>query len=213
MNIFIFDDHAMLRQGLKASFSNEKEFTVIGEAGTIESAKRIINSYQGDSEQVAIAIVDVGFTGEKETVETTLGFDLAKFIVPSGKNIRVIMFSSYCGGGYVQYAMSNECRASGYVSKQSSPEILMQAVKEVAAGGTYVEQKLIFEMMQTKDIYSALTQKEKEVLHYIQMEYSTEAISKELNISTRTVENHFSRIYDKTGTINRTELVNMFGRM
>lgn len=211
--IFIFDDHAMLRQGLKATFSDKKEFTLGGEADNINKAKKIIDSYKDNKDETAVAIVDVGFTGENENVETTIGFELAAYISSSGKNIKVIMFSSYCGGGYIQYAMNNKCRASGYVSKQSAPEVLMQAVREVASGGTYIEQRLVREMMLTKDIYTALTPKEKEVLYYIQKEYSTDAISMEMNISPRTVENHFSRIYDKTGTRNCTELVNMFGRL
>lgn len=213
MDIFVFDDHEMMRNGIKAFFSDNSQYTIAGDAGTIEKAEKIISDYNAKNDQPAIAIVDVGFTTSAQSQEKVKGFELVKYIKQSGKNIKCIMYSSYNGQAYIRNAMSNEVGASGYVSKQSESRILIDAVNAVFAGGTFIDPFLSSLLVTTENVIDLLSKREREVLTYIQQGLSNAQISANMNITERTVENHLSTIYSKTNAANKTELIEMFGKL
>ena len=215
MDIFIFDDHDMLRKGLKACFSDASVYTVVGEAENINKAKRIISDYKPDTsaEVFAVAIVDVGFRTNVSESETVQGFELAKFINKTGKKIKCVMYSSYTGQAYIRNALSAEVGAAAYVSKQSDSNVLIQAVNAVAQGLNFIDPYLSTLLVTTNNVYDLLSKREREVLKLVQFNISNSQIAAQLNITERTVENHLSTIYSKTGTENKTELIEMFGKL
>lgn len=215
MEIFIFDDHDMLRKGLKACFSDTAIYKIVGEAESIDKAKKVISAYQPavDAIDSAVAIVDVGFRTNVKDSETVQGFELVKFINQSGKNIKCVMFSSYTGQAYIRNALSAEVGASAYVSKSSDSNVLIQAVNAASKGLNFIDPYLSTLLVTTNNVYDLLSKREREVLKYIQLGFSNSQIAANMNITERTVENHLSTIYSKTGTENKTELVEMFGKL
>lgn len=213
MNIFIFDDHDMLRKGLIACFSDSSTYTLVGEAKDIISAKKIITDYVPNFDVPTVAIVDVGFSEDGYIIEKALGFELVSFITKSNKNIKCLMYSSYSGQAYIRKAISQEIGASGYISKTSDSNILIEGVNAVAKGKTYIDPYLSSVLVETNNVYDLLSKREKEVLTLVQKNYSNEEISKELNITNRTTENHLSAIYTKVDVKNKEQLIEMFGRL
>lgn len=216
MDIFIFDDHQMMRSGLKICFSDSKLYTIAGEAENLVHAKRVVSDYKPNRLQhdgFAVAIVDVGFSENATTKETMQGFELVKFINQSGKNIKCVMYSSHIGQGFVRNALSAEVGAVGYVSKNSETKVLLDAVAAASKGITFIDPYLSGLLVTTDNVFDLLSKREKEVLGFVQKDFTNEQIAKELNISNRTVENHLSMIYTKTGCANKTELMEMFGKL
>ena len=213
MDIFVFDDHEMMRNGIKAFFSDNSQYKIAGDAGSIEKAEKIISDYKSQIDAPAIAIVDVGFTTSAQAQEKVKGFELAKFIKQSGKNIKCIMYSSYNGHAYIRNAMSAEVGAWAYVSKQSESKILIDAVNAVYKGEKFIDPFLSSLLVTTEDVIDLLSKREREVLTYIQQGLSNSQIAANMNITERTVENHLSTIYSKTNASNKTELIEMFGKL
>ena len=211
MDIFIFDDHDMMRKGIGVCFSDSSMYNVVGEAGNIVKAKSIILDYEQKSEVPAVAIIDVGFSSGVDCFEKTLGFELVEFIKGQAKNINCVMYSSYSGQAFIRNAISKG--ALGYVSKTSDSRVLVEAVNTVVSGKTFIDPYLCSILVTTDNVYEILSKREKELLSFIQKNYSNEQISAELNITVRTIENHLSSIYSKTGAKNRNELLEMFGRL
>ena len=119
MDIFIFDDHDMMRKGLRAYFSDSSKYNVVGEAGNIIKAKSLVSDYKDKSGAAAVAIVDVGFSSGADSIEKMLGFELVKFITQSGKNIKCVMYSSYTGQAFIRNAMSKEVGAALFAGLRS----------------------------------------------------------------------------------------------
>ncbi len=212
MKVFIFDDHSMMRQGLKACFSDKSLYTIAGEAENIENAKQIVSDYIPDGED-AVAIVDVGFSSPSDSNDVIRGFELVQFINQSKKNINCVMYSSYTGQAYIRSAIGPEVGALGYVSKTSESKILIDAVYSVAKGIPFIDPYLSNLLVTTTNVYDLLSKREREVLKLVQKNYSNSQIAAELNITERTVENHLSTIYSKTNVDNKAELINMFGKL
>ena len=243
MDIFIFDDHDMMRKGLKAYFSDSSIYNIAGEAGDLEGAKKAVAAYKPKEQAerrgndkaaalarnpleepinvlqattraaAAVAIVDVGFSSESGGVETVQGFELVKFIRQSGKNINCVMFSSYTGQAYIRNALSAEVGALAYVSKASESSVLVEAVNAAAQGKNFIDPYLSSALVTTTNVYDLLSKREREVLKYVQQGLPNSQIAANMNITERTVENHLSAIYSKAGTDNKTELVQMFGKL
>ena len=212
MDIFIFDDHDMMRKGLKAYFSDSSIYNIAGEAGDFDGAKKIVQSYRSKA-AAAVALVDVGFTADADGSEKALGFELAKFIKQSCKNINCVMFSSYTGQAYIRNALSAEVGALAYVSKASESSVLVEAVNAAAQGKNFIDPYLSSALVTTTNVYDLLSKREREVLKCVQQGLSNRKIAANMNITERTVENHLSAIYSKAGTDNKTELVQMFGKL
>ncbi len=213
MDIMIFDDHSMMRAGLRACFSDTSLYNIAGEAENLEKAKKVVSAYIPATDTPCIAIVDVGFTTNVDNIEKAQGFELVKFINQADKNIKCIMYSSYMGQAYIRTAMSIEIGAWAYVSKISESKVLMEAVNAVAGGQHYVDPYLSSILVTTNNVFDLLSKREREVLRLVQKDYTNPQIAAELNITERTVENHLSTIYSKTNTKNKTELVEMFGKL
>ena len=99
-----------------------------------------------------------------------------------------------------------EHKIKGFVSKNAGKSEILDAVRTVARGGTYIQKDLIPGMMYVSSIIVSLTKKERELLDLISEHLPNEIIASRLGISKRTVENYVSRIFDKFNVKNRYEL-------
>ena len=99
-----------------------------------------------------------------------------------------------------------EHKIKGFVSKNARKAEILDAVRTVARGGTYIQKDLIPSMMYVSSILVSLTNKERELLDLISEHLPNEIIASRLGISKRTVENYVSRIFDKFNVKNRYEL-------
>ena len=210
----IFEDHALMRDGIAAWFATNSDWRVVFSAGTVDEANELIAKLEQDStqENPVIALVDISF---KREVSATLpngseghaGFDIVRELSARSPSTKCIMYSSYASGSFVECALSKNIGAMGYVSKSSDESELLRAVEAVSIGEVYVESNLLYKMFETQRIMSVLTKKERKIVEGIAFGDTTSEIADKLGVSRRTIENHLSHIYDKIGVRSKDALI------
>lgn len=145
--------------------------------------------------QNLVALVDI-------KLEEGSGFDCADFLVSRG--VKCLMYSSFSNAGFIVKTMEHKIK--GFLSKNADKTEILEAVRAISRGETYIQKDLIPDMMYVSGIMVTLTKKEREFLDLISEHLPNEEIAKRLNLSKRTVENYVSRIFDKFNVENRYEL-------
>lgn len=202
--LYIIDDHTMVRTGLKNWLEQNTEWKVpFVFSNSEECLQRLeaINNTNLD-EFPEIIIIDIQLMQET-------GFGLLKKITSDYKNIKCVMYSMYDTSGYILQA--RDYGAKGYISKVASEDEMAKCLEVVRNGGTYLEDKMKASLIKVDNIVSMLTKSEKTLLEYLLQEKTNEQISDIMFVSKQTVENYVSRLYDKLDIKNRAELMERFG--
>lgn len=206
-SLFIVDDHNMLLKGLKSYLEENSDWKV---SGTFTSAgdclcqlEKIRTGGDGlhDVDFPQIIIVDVQLGKES-------GFELVEKITKGWPDIKCLIYSMYDTPGYILQA--KESGAKGYISKVAREEELLLALQTLYEGGQYIEKRM--ESLQKKlgSVDSLFSRQEKIIFEKLLQGKSNRQIAEELFISSHSVENYVSFIYDKTNVKNRTELIKKF---
>ena len=202
LQIFLADDHAVVREGLKALVNAQPDMLVIGEAGDGETAWQQARDCQPD-----VVIMDVTMPGLNGVLATTR----LKHACP---HIKVLALSVHDDTSYLRQLLT--AGAAGYVLKHAAADDLIQAIRIVAAGGIYLDPALaghvVAGYVQVPGVASALlgtdlSERETEVVQRIAHGYSNKEIAAQLNLSVKTVETYRARAMEKLGIDSRAELV------
>lgn len=200
--IVLADDHHLVRQGLRALLEAQPDFRIIGEAGDGLETARLVERLRPD-----VLVLDLMMPGLR-------GLEVAGQISRRSPKTRVVMLSMYGNEAYVLEALRNG--AAGYVLKNAHATELVQAVREVASGRSYLSPPLSRRAIEAYikkakgvplDLYETLTTREKEVLHLAAEGHSNPEIGKRLFISPRTVEIHRANVMRKLGVRTQTDLI------
>lgn len=114
------------------------------------------------------------------------------------------MYSSYSNTGFIIKTMEHKIK--GFISKNAAKSEILDVIRAVARGETYIQKDLIPNMMYVSGIMVTLTKKERELLDLLAEHLPNDLIAERLFLSKRTVENYVSRIFDKFNVKNRYEL-------
>jgi DNA-binding NarL/FixJ family response regulator len=197
IRILIVDDHAVVREGLKSILSAAANMKVTGEAGSVPEAISLLGRQSFD-----VVLLDL-------TLRDRSGMELLKIIHAETPEMRVLILSSF---GEDEYAVQSlKAGASGYLNKESAPDLLIAAVARVASGKKYVSpdlaEKLANQLAGTNPLpHEKLSAREFEVLRRIAAGVSLVAIAEQLLVSTKTVTTYRSRIMEKTGLASNAAL-------
>ena len=198
--MLIVDDHVLIRAGLKLVLEAAGGIEVVGEAGSAEEGVR-----QARLLKPGIVLMDVIMPGAS-------GIDALPDVLKAAPQARVLVLSMQDDPSYVRRAFGNG--ASGYVLKEAADTELVQAVREVAAGGNYVHPALGARLAAAEVAARAkaaeegpLSEREREVLRLLALGHTNQGIAKELYVSVRTAESHRAHIMAKLGLATRAELV------
>lgn len=200
IKIILVDDHAMLRHGLSRSFEQEEDIDIIGQAQDGFAAIDLAKELSPD-----VMIMDIGMTGLN-------GIETTRRIVQENPSIKVIGLSMHSSDKYVREMFRSG--ASGYLLKDCSFDELVEAVRTVMSGKTYIS-PAIGDMIikeytskedEDKSVFSILSQREREVLQLLAEGQTTKQIGQKLFISPKTVEAHRLRIMDKLQIDNIAQL-------
>jgi len=199
LNVFIVDDHALFRRGVKDILSETADIVVGGEASSGPEALK------GLCEGTWHAIVlDIGLPGEN-------GLDVLKQIRSKWPLIPVVVLSSFPEESFGIRMMSSG--ASGYLNKESAPESLAVALRKVAAGGKYIPPALAEALAQRLDPAGAqpphfsLSEREFEVMLLIGNGQTIKQIARKLDISDKTVATYRQRVLEKMKMNGNLEIV------
>lgn len=200
INILLVDDHAVVRQGYAALLSMMIPSSSVSEAETAQQTMSALNSQMFD-----LVILDIN-------LEHSSGLSLAPRILSRWPKTRVIFFSMFDEAAVVHRAMQSG--ASGYISKRSQPQTMIDAIKKVLQGKVYIEHELAIKLAsyacrEDKDISDLLTQREFDVFMGVAKGLNRSTIAAGLNISDKTVSNTITQLKSKLQVSTNTELVHL----
>jgi two-component system response regulator NreC len=201
LSVVIVDDHAVVRKGVRALLETQTEFQVVAEAGDLPSALDAIRAHQP-----ALVVLDVHLPGESSL--PAIGH--MKEISPS---TRFLVLTMYDDPTFARHAL--EAGAAGYVLKEAAPFELIQALRAVAAGETYLHPSLGARLVATEEagrLLDRLTERERDVLMRVVRGATNKQIATELYLSVRTVETHRARMQAKLGVSGLLNLVDVARR-
>ncbi len=199
--IFIVDDHPMMRDGLRQLIGNEPDLEVCGEADDGPEALQQI-----DALKPSLAIVDI-------TLRTTSGLELIKDLHIRRPDLPVLVVSMHDESLYAERVLRAGGR--GYIMKQEGGKKLIEAIRRVLEGRTYVSEKMAANIL---DIFSGrrldtsspvekLSDREFEVFQLIGLGLSTKEIAGRLHVSVKTIEVHRVNIKQKLNVQTAPELI------
>jgi DNA-binding NarL/FixJ family response regulator len=200
MNILIVDDHAIFRAGLRQLLTEELPVEVIDEAGSSASALRKLRTMQWD-----IILLDINLPDRN-------GIEVLKSISQGDTNVPVLMLSMFSEEQYAIRAI--RAGASGYITKDASPDILVEAIKKIAEGGKYISKTLaetmashLYEPIMHESPHKALSDREYDIFIKLASGKTVSEIADQLLLSVKTVSTYRSRIMKKMNMKNNAELM------
>jgi two-component system, NarL family, invasion response regulator UvrY len=197
IRVLLVDDHAVVREGYRRLLERDESLTVAGEAAAMTEALMLDAQLQPD-----VIVLDIALPGVS-------GIEILRRLIARRPDARVLMFSMYQDGIYATHAMN--AGAFGYLSKASAPDLLVSAVRTVAAGGRYmspdVQLAMTTQSATARQLANALSIRELEVLRLLAQGYGVEAIAARLGLSPKTAANHQSSIKQKLGAGSALQLI------
>lgn len=199
IKVFIADDHAIVRKGLRLIFSETPDLKVVGEA---ENGSDLLQKVR--KVDVDVVLMDIGMP-EKN------GWDVLIQLKNEHSRLPVLILSIYPEEDYaVQFLKAG---ASGYLSKTSAPEQLVAAVRKVAQGGKFISpglaEKLVSDLGKDseKPLHSTLSPRELQILCLIASGKTVKEIAGELALSVPTISTYRGRILEKMNMKTSAQLI------
>jgi len=198
ISVLVADDHRLVRRGIKEILGMAEDIAVIGECASADEIVEALHREMPD-----VLMLDMVMPGLS-------GVELIKYLVKEYRQIRILVLSMHNEGQFVARALREGAR--GYVTKDADPDILLQAVRKIAAEGKFVDPALVeamlFEMPGTEQTSDEiLTERELQVLRRVVEGKSLNTIAEELHLSPKTISSHKMRIMLKLGVNNNADLV------
>jgi two-component system invasion response regulator UvrY len=199
MRILIADDHAVFRRGLKETISEAFPRVAFGEAKSAPETLENVRIQNWD-----IVILDISMPGKS-------GLDILNDLRRLRPKLPILLLSMHPEEQYARRALKSG--AAGYLTKESVPEELKRAVKQIVAGGRYVSatlaEKLAYDLRSGVDVpvHELLSDREFQVLRMIASGKTVKQIADEIALSVKTVSTYRARILEKTGMKTTAELI------
>jgi two-component system response regulator NreC len=198
IRVLVCDDHALLRSGLRLLLEAEDDLAVVGEAANAEEAIERARALDPD-----VVLLDIVMPGRN-------GADALPDLLAAAPATRVLMLSMQDDPTFVRNAFA--AGAIGYLLKEAADADLVHAVREIAAGRSFVHPAVGARLAAARpDLPSSgrepLSECEEEVLRLLALGHTNHEIAKLLSISARTVETHRAHLLGKLGLRTRAEIV------
>jgi DNA-binding NarL/FixJ family response regulator len=202
IRLIVLDDHAIVRDGIRAMLIGNSSIKMIGEAADYPSLLERIKQEPPD-----IIITDIKLGG------AMTGIEIAATVKKEFPGIKILMLSGNLEDHYVLAAI--KAGATGFLSKDTGKEEFLAAVKSVYNGQTYfgeavshvIIDQYVRQAKHTTSGGSLLSEREMEIVHCLCQGLTTKETGEQLCISSRTVESHKNNILEKLGLSNTVELV------
>lgn len=198
LRVVLADDHAVVREGYRRLLERTEDIAVVAEAASGEEAYRVICELRPD-----VAVLDISLPGLG-------GIEVVRRVAARAPEQKILMFSMHEDTVFSSRAL--QAGARGYVTKSAAPEVLVEAVRLVAAGKLYISnemaQELALQMLPGREKpIDALSAREFEVFRLLVAGHSLQEISRILCLSYKTVANYQSNIKQKLDVSNTAQVV------
>ncbi len=201
IKILVADDHSLIRQGLKQILELEDDLVVVAQASDGNEAVKLAKQHSPD-----VILMDIN-------MPVANGLQAIKEIKQENLKCKIIVLTIHEDKEYLFKTL--QMGAEGYVLKDAEPSVLIQAIRYVYSGQTYIQPNMTKELVQEynrvtvrekeKKRIDNLTSRELEVLQLIAEGMINKEIAKQLYISEKTVKNHVSNIFKKIDVSDRTQ--------
>lgn len=201
ISVLIADDHPLFRQGIKQILELENDITVVAQAANGDEAVRLTREHKPD-----VILMDINMPGSN-------GLQAIKEIKDENINSKIIVLTIHEDREYLIKTI--QMGAEGYVLKDAEPSVLIDAIRSVHQGQSYIQPTMTKELVKEfnrltlhskeKNGENMLTTREREVLKLIAEGMINKEIATKLYISEKTVKNHVSSIFRKLNVSDRTQ--------
>lgn len=199
ISLLISDDHALVRQGIRAFLELQPDIAVIGEADSGEAAVRMTEEFVPDVVLMDLVMPGIG------------GVEATRQVKQVSPHSQIIVLTSYHEDEYIFPAL--RAGALSYVLKDVGPDELADAVRKAARGESVLHPRIAARVVQelrgtrrdTPNLFTDLSDRELEVLRLIADGLSNAEIASKLVISEKTVKGHVSNILSKLHMLDRTQ--------
>jgi DNA-binding NarL/FixJ family response regulator len=202
LRVFLADDHEVIRDGLRLLVNSQADMECVGEAADGREALARVRELLPD-----VAVLDI-------SMPALNGLQATERIKECCPGVKVLTLTRHADDGFIQQLL--RAGAGGYVLKQSASGVLLDAVRAVAAGGTYLDPsiagKVVVGFARERAKPGAapieeLSEREREVLRQIAWGHSNKEIAAHLELSVKTVEAHKANAMRKLDMKGRTDIV------
>ncbi len=199
IRVFVADDHAVVREGVKRILSDTPDLYVVGEAGTGQELCTLLSAQACD-----LVLLDISMPGRN-------GLEVLHHLKHTHPHLPVLVFSMHPGAQYAIRAF--KAGARGYVGKESLPDELVTAIRKVVRGGRYVSpelaEHLVTEMTRESEdpLHASLSNREYQVLCLLGDGKTVSEIAGELVLSVKTISTYRMRILEKLHLKTTAELI------
>lgn len=199
MRVLIADDHAVFRRGLRETLAEIFLKGTFGEAKTAQETVELVRRHHWD-----VLILDISMPGKT-------GLDILDELKRLRPRLPILLLSMHPEEQFARRAL--KAGAAGYLTKESVPEELKEAVRKIVAGGRYVSatlaEKLAVDLREGADtpLYELLSDREFQVLRMIASGKTVKDIAEELSLSVKTVSTYRARILEKSGMKTNAQLI------
>ncbi len=188
INVMLVDDHAVVRAGYNMLLKNASEITVVAEASSGEEAYQLYSAHMPD-----VVVMDLSLPGIG-------GIEAIKRICSRDNKATILVFSMHEEVIFVEQAL--QAGASGYITKSTDPQLLVDAIIRLSKGEKYIDaelaQRLAYEKSRGQDsLLSDLSTREFEIFCMLAEGSNTSEIAKRLCLSYKTVANYSTQIKSK----------------
>lgn len=193
IRVLLADDHPIVRTGIRTLIESANDIEVVAEAKSGAEALSLVQDLQPD-----VLLLDMEMPGIS-------GVEVAKRLKQMQSTVRVLALSAYDDQQYVRNLLANG--ASGYLTKEEAPNMIIDAVRGVARGEQgWLSRRAVATMTAwTRDEITPLSERETEVLGQVAGGKTNQEIALALGISEKTVEKHVGAILTKLNVASRVE--------
>ena len=198
IRILVADDHRIVREGLKQILAENPDMVVTDEASNGQEVLAKVRKTECD-----VVLLDISMPGRS-------GLDILKQLKTEWPRLSVLVLSMYSEEQYAMRAL--RAGASGYMTKESAPDELIEAIRKVSTGRKYISpavaEKLAFSLAadDERPPHENLSDREYQVMCMIASGKTIKTIADDLSLSVKTVSTYRSRILEKMKMKNNAEL-------
>jgi two-component system invasion response regulator UvrY len=200
IRVLLVDDHAVVRAGYRVLLKNCEDIEVVCEAESGERASRAFVESQPD-----VVVMDLSMPGMG-------GLEAIRRITARDDKARILVFSMHEDTVFVEQAL--QAGAQGYITKNSAPEVLIEAIRELASGKTHIDSDIVQRLAIQKSRgrnspLSTLSTREFEIFCLLAEGLNTSEIAKRISLSYKTVANYSTQIKSKLNVTTVAELARL----
>jgi two-component system, NarL family, nitrate/nitrite response regulator NarL len=200
VRILVVDDHALFLEGVERLLSSEPDFVVVGRSASVSEALTLVRE-----QQPHIVLLDYDL-GEEQ------GISLLEMLRHDGCMVPVLMVTAGLSDSHVRHIL--DMPATGIILKQKPSVLMLEAIRTMLRGETWLDSKLVRPLMTSRNKISVagsskLTAREREVMQAVFEGHRNKDIASSLKISESSVKATLQQLFDKAGVRTRSQLVRL----